>query len=193
MRNRTPPSGVSVRTESRRTGVNCGVVGFHQIAEKTSLFESVSISMKGGWKETRGVQRPISAEIPVSESRIAPLNPFETKRKKVPSGTLSRVCNVQLADGVGFEPTVRLHARRFSRPVQSTTLPPIRMSRSRSSYRFHQTFVNAVFAELKLLDILWEIMMSSTQRYQMAERSILKNNRKKLSEVASRKTLAEIP
>ena len=30
-----------------------------------------------------------------------------------------------MADGVGFEPTVRFHARWFSRPVPSTTRPPI--------------------------------------------------------------------
>ncbi len=30
-----------------------------------------------------------------------------------------------MADGVGFEPTVRLHARRFSRPLPSTARPPI--------------------------------------------------------------------
>ena len=52
---------------------------------------SGSIRMKGGWKETRGVQRPISAETPVSESRMASLNPSETKRKKAHSGALSRV------------------------------------------------------------------------------------------------------
>ena len=31
-----------------------------------------------------------------------------------------------MAEEVGFEPTVRFHARRFSRPVQSTTLPHLR-------------------------------------------------------------------
>ncbi len=31
-----------------------------------------------------------------------------------------------MAEEVGFEPTVRFHARRFSRPVQSTTLPLLR-------------------------------------------------------------------
>ncbi len=31
-----------------------------------------------------------------------------------------------MAEGVGFEPTVRFHAQRFSRPSQSTTLPPFR-------------------------------------------------------------------
>ena len=31
-----------------------------------------------------------------------------------------------LAEEVGFEPTVRSHARWFSRPVHSTTLPLLR-------------------------------------------------------------------
>ena len=59
--------------------------------------------MKGGLKETRGVQRPILAKTPVSESRMAQLMPFETKRKKVPQGTSSRVCNVQVAGQTRFE------------------------------------------------------------------------------------------
>ncbi len=33
-----------------------------------------------------------------------------------------------LADGVGFEPTSRFHGCRFSRPVYSTALPPIRVA-----------------------------------------------------------------
>ena len=35
-----------------------------------------------------------------------------------------------VAEEVGFEPTVRFHARRFSRPVQSTTLPLLRLGPS---------------------------------------------------------------
>ncbi len=31
-----------------------------------------------------------------------------------------------MAEEVGFEPTVRLHAQRFSRPPRSTTLAPLR-------------------------------------------------------------------
>src|SRR5436190_23883129 len=31
-----------------------------------------------------------------------------------------------MAERVGFEPTVRLHAQRFSRPSRSTTLAPLR-------------------------------------------------------------------
>ena len=31
-----------------------------------------------------------------------------------------------LAEGVGFEPTDRVNGRRFSRPVLSTTQPPLR-------------------------------------------------------------------
>lgn len=101
-RTTTPPSGVSVRTESRRTCFNRGVDRFRQHAESTTLFESVSIWVKGGWKETRGLQRPISAKTPVSESRMASLNPFETKRKKAPSGTSSRVCEWFVAEGMGL-------------------------------------------------------------------------------------------
>jgi hypothetical protein len=32
----------------------------------------------------------------------------------------------EMADGVGFEPTRRFHACWFSRPVPSTTRPPVR-------------------------------------------------------------------
>ena len=32
------------------------------------------------------------------------------------------------ADGVGFEPTRRFHVCRFSRPVHSTALPPVRVT-----------------------------------------------------------------
>src|SRR6185503_7317019 len=32
----------------------------------------------------------------------------------------------KMAERVGFEPTVRLHAQRFSRPSRSTTLAPLR-------------------------------------------------------------------
>src|SRR5260370_10123232 len=37
----------------------------------------------------------------------------------------------RLAERVGFEPTVRLHAQRFSRPSRSTTLAPL----PRDAYR----------------------------------------------------------
>lgn len=40
---KTPPSGVSVRTESRRTCFNCGAVRSRQHAETATLFECVSI------------------------------------------------------------------------------------------------------------------------------------------------------
>ena len=37
-----------------------------------------------------------------------------------------------MAEEVGFEPTVRVNVRRFSRPVHSTTLPLLRQSPSSS-------------------------------------------------------------
>jgi hypothetical protein len=109
-RTTTPPSGVSVRIDSGRARFNCGATYFRQATEKTNIFECVSIWVKGGWKETRGVQRPISAETPVSESRMVSLNPFETKRKKAPSGTSYRVREWFVAERKGFEPS-----RRFCR------------------------------------------------------------------------------
>ena len=39
-----------------------------------------------------------------------------------------------LADGVGFEPTDRLHDRRISSPVHSTALPPIHLAMSTDLY-----------------------------------------------------------
>ena len=138
-RTTTPPSGVSVRFDSGRARFNCGATYFRQATEKTNIFECVSIWVKGGWKETRGVQRPISAKIPVSESRIAQLNPFESKRKKAHAGASSRVREWFVAEEVGFEPTVRSHARRFSRPVHSTTLPLLRRDPPRAALSIRQT------------------------------------------------------
>ena len=98
-RRTTPPAGVFVRIDSGRTRFNCGAIEFSQDTEKASPFEFVSIWTKGGWKETRGVQRPIFDRMPVSESRVAPLNPFETKRKKAPSGTSHQVRKWFVAEG----------------------------------------------------------------------------------------------
>jgi hypothetical protein len=44
----TPPSGVSDRFDSGRTGLNCGAINFWQAPEKARLFECVSIWVKGG-------------------------------------------------------------------------------------------------------------------------------------------------
>ena len=57
---------------------------------------------------------------------MAQPTPFETKRKKAPIGAIERIQYLNVAEEVGFEPTVRFHARRFSRPVHSTTLPLLR-------------------------------------------------------------------
>ena len=107
-RTTTPPSGVSVRIDSGRARFNCGATYFRQATEKTNIFECVSIWVKGGWKETRGVQRLISAKRPVSESRMASLNPFEPKRKKAHAGASSRVREWYVAERVGFETEGRL-------------------------------------------------------------------------------------
>ncbi len=38
-----------------------------------------------------------------------------------------------VAERVGFEPTIRLRVFRFSRPVHSTTLPPLRFGANSTS------------------------------------------------------------
>jgi hypothetical protein len=48
-------SRVSIRVGSGRTALNYGVIHSRQVTEKKTTFESVSILVKGGWKETRGV------------------------------------------------------------------------------------------------------------------------------------------
>lgn len=70
--------------------------------------------MKGGWKETRGVRRPISDETPVSGSRMASLNPFETKRKgsiylasRVDAHQRAVVTFVRKEVGYGIEDRIR--------------------------------------------------------------------------------------
>ena len=123
LRTTTPPSGVTVCTDSSRTCINCGAVRHQQHSEKASLFESVSIWAKGGWKETLGVQRPIPAEMPVSEGRMASLSPFETKRKKAPSGPSSRVYDVQVAEGTTHAPnslSCQCRAGSVSRAIPCT-------------------------------------------------------------------------
>jgi hypothetical protein len=52
---------------------------------------------------------------------------FRPNRNQVEVEAIPRniLIPLRMADGVGFEPTVRLHARRFSRPLPSTARPPI--------------------------------------------------------------------
>ena len=50
------------------------------------MFECVSILVKGGWKETWAVQRPVLAETPAPESRIVSLKPFKKIEKRPRQG-----------------------------------------------------------------------------------------------------------
>ena len=50
----------------------------------------------------------------------------ERPRAVRPARADRRLLDAQLAEGAGFEPAVRVHGLRFSRPVHSTALPPLR-------------------------------------------------------------------
>ena len=52
---------------------------------------------------------------------VSSTHPYQQPQKKPLSGLF-----LSLAERVGFEPTVRLHARLISSQVHSTTLPPLR-------------------------------------------------------------------
>ena len=69
------------------------------------------------WKETETGKVGFRRLWPVSEVNSKPANPFETKGNLASELAAVGVRKRELADGVGFEPTVRLHARRFSRPL----------------------------------------------------------------------------
>ena len=77
------------------------------------LFLLISGSMSGGGFGRR--DDCFDREIPHAYSPI--------------TGKIGSICIKTVADGVGFEPTGRVNTRRFSRPVLSTTQPPIRGQR----------------------------------------------------------------
>ncbi len=100
------------------------------------------LSATGHWRTDKGAKGTIPwfdrlACIPRPSGTRAHCLPFATalvvekgvhahsvslSASPVATGTCGRI----VAEEVGFEPTVRFHARRFSRPVHSTTLPLLR-------------------------------------------------------------------
>lgn len=81
------------------TRYNSGVVRKWQNLEITAFFPTEPNRARFARFETKAVQRPKIGVSPVSEVRIPPPNPFETKRKKAPSGASSRVRELKVAEG----------------------------------------------------------------------------------------------
>lgn len=81
-------------------------------------------------------------EVPATHPRIATfqtmdypryvnlIQRYESNRKNHPEEIAPK-----MAEGVGFEPTEAFQPLRFSRPAQSTTLPPLLFLNSRSLFR----------------------------------------------------------
>ena len=63
----------------------------------------------------KAIQRLGATDRSVSEVRFRPANPFGRKRNFERGGTGFGVCDKIMAEGVGFEPTVDLRPRQFSR------------------------------------------------------------------------------
>ena len=70
------------------------------------------------------------------------LSIFQPIEKCVNLLFIKKILHLSMADGVGFEPTVGLPPRRFSRPVPSTARPPVRVSRSLLIASLFQSFKN---------------------------------------------------
>ena len=72
-----------------------------------------------------GQQLGLSGRLGPSLSRM-PTRKLRELRSKIHKFGHGKMRRRSVAEEVGFEPTVRFHARRFSRPVHSTTLPLLR-------------------------------------------------------------------
>ncbi len=94
-----PPAGETTR--NRAGG------GISQAIERYALFSNEPEAARFARLETKAVQRPQSGVRSVSEVRTLLPNPFETTRKLGVVGVAVRVCDGKLAEGMGFEPTVR--------------------------------------------------------------------------------------
>ena len=100
----------------------------------------------------------------LSSSRTTPeYNGKKSGRSRI-GRTLSRG---QVAEEVGFEPTVRFHARRFSRPVHSTTLPLL--PRRFSGYSASRGLASARRSETcRLLAPKGLVSLSGAKRFRLA-------------------------
>ena len=100
-----------------KTALNGSGTFIRQTIENDTLSWTEPETVRFARLETKAVQRPHFGPWSVSVVRMVPPNPFETTRKFGVAGVAIGVCDGKMAEGVGFEPTVGFHPRRFSRPV----------------------------------------------------------------------------
>ncbi len=79
--------------------------------------------------ETKAIQRLKIGFEAVSGVRSKPLTPFEIKRNFGAQIGLLGVCNRKMAEGVGFEPTLRSPVNTLSKRAPSATRPSLRKRR----------------------------------------------------------------
>ena len=113
----TPTSGVSDCMPSGKTAVKSSVGAKRQVAENMVFSLTEPNLARFAQKETKALQRPKSADLPVSEVRLVWPNPFEYPKNSAAVGGPLRVCKRKLAEKVRFELTDDLRHRRFSRPL----------------------------------------------------------------------------
>ena len=74
-------------------------------------FHAYQFRPRFGRNETAGLLRPDSGSSAVSQVRSVLPNPFETKRNFEAYWGCVGVCDMKLAEAVGFEPTVEFPPR----------------------------------------------------------------------------------
>ena len=126
MRHATPTSGVSDCMPSGKTAAKSSVGAKRQVAENMMFSLTEPNLARFAQKETKALQRPKIAALPVSEVRLVWPNPFEYTKNSAAVGGALRVCKRKLAEREGFEPPMPLQACRISSAVHSTALPPLR-------------------------------------------------------------------
>ena len=111
--------------------MNPGQPAFRELFEHAMLFLS---NPRALWDSGRFEYRQTVLKLCFAQApQYCRKEGFRTPVSAYPFRLLRELCGreSQMAEGVGFEPTERSHAQRFSRPPHSTTLPPLRRRRSR--------------------------------------------------------------
>ena len=93
----TPTSGVSDCMPSGKTAVKSSVGAKRQVAENMVFSLTEPNLARFAQKETKALQRPKIAALPVSEVRLVWPNPFEYTKNSAAVGGALRVCKRKLA------------------------------------------------------------------------------------------------
>ena len=105
-----------------------GLLSTQQLDQLTRLASDVRarLLLVGDTKQHYSVQRGDALRNVIRHAGIPVVRLSEVLRQRNESDRRFSRLLATGAEGAGFEPAVRVNGLRFSRPVRSTTLPPLR-------------------------------------------------------------------